>query len=104
MARVKRLYDMEPPQLEGLTTAENFYEFRTSEQIRSAYEEDFVIPKKFLHVDLDKLRQAEGAVDELKAVLGQSAPLVHSALWFSRRRCGGSALSGVDTEISWAGL
>ncbi len=50
------------------------YEFRTSEQIRSAYEEDFVIPKKFLHVDLDKLRQAEGAVDELKAVLGKVHP------------------------------
>jgi exodeoxyribonuclease V alpha subunit len=74
VARVKRLYDIETGQLEGLTAAENLYEFRTSEQIRSAYEEDFVIPKKFLHVDLDKLRQAEGAVDELKAVLGKVHP------------------------------
>ena len=74
VARVKRLYDLQTPQLEGLTTNENFYEFRTSEQIRSSYEEDFVIPKKFLHVDLEKVRQAEGYVDELKAVLAKVHP------------------------------
>ena len=54
VGRVKRFYDVQTHQLEGLTTAENLYEFRTSEPIRSAYEEDFVIPKKFLHVDLQK--------------------------------------------------
>ena len=74
MARVKRLYDLQTPQLEGLATAENLYEFRTSEQIRSAYEEDFVIPKKFLHVDLHKVQQAGSAVDELKAVLARVHP------------------------------
>ncbi len=74
VARVKRLYDLQTPQLEGLTSAENLYEFRTSEQIRSAYEEDFVIPKKFLHVDLHKVQQAQGAVDELKAVLARVHP------------------------------
>jgi exodeoxyribonuclease V alpha subunit len=74
VGRVKRFYDLRTPQLEGLATAENLYEFRTSERIRSSYEEDFVIPKKFLHVDLQKVRQAEGYVDELKAVLAKVHP------------------------------
>lgn len=74
VARVKRLYGLQTTELLGLTTAENLYEFRTSEQIRSSYEEDFVIPKKFLHVDLHKVQQAEGAVDELKAVLARVHP------------------------------
>jgi exodeoxyribonuclease V alpha subunit len=74
VARVKRMYDWQAPELEGLTTAENPYQFRTGERIRSAYEEDFVIPKKFLHVDLQQVRQAEGAIDELKAVLARVHP------------------------------
>jgi len=74
VGRVKRYYDLQTPQLEGLTTGENLYEFRTSEKICSSYEEDFVIPKKFLHVDLDKVRQAQGHVDELKAVLARVHP------------------------------
>ena len=74
VARVKRFYDVQPSRLEGLATSENLYEFRTSEQIRSAYEEDFVIPKKFLHVDLHKIQQAQGTVDELKAVLARVHP------------------------------
>jgi exodeoxyribonuclease V alpha subunit len=74
VGRVKRYYDLQTPQLESLTTAENLYEFRTSEKIRSSYEEDFVIPKKFLHVDLHKVRQADGYVDELKAILAKVHP------------------------------
>ncbi len=74
VARVKRHYDLQLPQLEGLTTAENLYEFRTGEQIRSSYEEDFVIPKKFLHVDLAKVHQAQSSIDELKAVLAKVHP------------------------------
>jgi exodeoxyribonuclease V alpha subunit len=74
VARVKRSYDLQIPQLEELTTAEDLYQFRTSEQIRSSYEEDFVIPKKFLHVDLHKVKQAEGHVNELKAVLAKLHP------------------------------
>ncbi len=74
VGRVKRYYDLQTPHLESLTTAENPYEFRTSEKIRSSYEEDFVIPKKFLHVDLAKVRQAEGYVDELKALLAKVHP------------------------------
>lgn len=74
VSRVKRLCDLQSSQFEGLVTDENPYEFRTSEQIRSAYEEDFIIPKKFQHVDLEKLRQADGYIDELKAVLARVHP------------------------------
>lgn len=74
VARVKRFYDLLPSRLEGLATAGNLYEFGVSEQIRSAYGEDFVIPEKFLHVDLHKVQLAQGAVDELKAVLARVHP------------------------------
>lgn len=74
VARVKRHYQLQTSQLEGLSTSENPYEFRTSEQIRSSYDQDLVIPKKFLHVDLQKVQRAEGAVDELKAVLAKVHP------------------------------
>ncbi len=74
VARVKKMYALQTPQLEGLVTNEDLYQFRTGEPIRSAYEEDFVIPHKFLHVDLHQVRQAEGAVDELKAVLARVHP------------------------------
>ena len=74
VARVKRFYDVSTPALEGLATAENLYEFRTSEPIRSAYEEDFVIPKKFLHVDLHQVQKAASSIDELKAVLARVHP------------------------------
>lgn len=74
VARVKKMYALQTPQLEGLVTNENLYQFQTNEPIRSSYETDFVIPQKFLHVDLDKVQQAQGAVDELKAVLTRVHP------------------------------
>lgn len=89
VARVKKMYALQTPQLEGLVTNENLYQFRTGEPIRSSYEEDFVIPQKFLHVDLHKVRQAEGAVDELKAVLARVHPW--STLHYG--------LSAVDTVV-----
>ncbi|MFH0783780.1 MAG: AAA family ATPase, partial [Pseudomonadota bacterium] len=73
--RVKRLSVLQAPgQLEGLTTAENLYEFRTGEMIHSSYEQDFVIPKKFQHVDLQKVKGADGYVEELMAVLAKVHP------------------------------
>jgi len=74
VARVKRHYELQLCQLEGLSSEADLYQFRTSEPIRSAYEEDFVVPKKFLHVDLDRLREAETSVEELKAVLARVHP------------------------------
>jgi exodeoxyribonuclease V alpha subunit len=74
VARVKKMYALQTPQLEGLVTNEDLYQFRTGEPIRSSYEVDFVVPQKFLHVDLHKVQQAQGAVDELKAVLARVHP------------------------------
>ena len=74
VTRVKKFYEYRTEHLEGLSTAENFYEFRTEEQIHSSYEQDFVIPKKFQHVDLQKVRQAEGYIEELTAVLARVHP------------------------------
>lgn len=74
VTKVKKIYKLQTPHLEGLSTAENLYEFRTEERILSSYEQDFVIPKKFQHVDLQKLQAAEGQVNELKAVLSKVHP------------------------------
>ena len=74
IARVKRTIHFGPTQLEGLASGETLYEFRTSEAILSPYESSFEIPPKFRHVDLEKLNQAKGTIDELKAVLKQVHP------------------------------
>lgn len=74
VTRVKRSYDFQTTHLEGLTIADNLYEFRTEEKIHSSYEQDFVIPKKFQHVDLQKIKVADGHVEELKAVLAKVHP------------------------------
>ncbi len=74
ITRVKRTFAWQIDQLEGLSTGSSLYEFRTAEAITSAYERDFEIPKKFQHVDLDKLKEARSQVEELKAVLRKVHP------------------------------
>lgn len=74
IGRVKRFYELRTEQFEALSTHENLYEFRTEEPIRSAYEQEFVVPAKFRHVDLGKVREASGQVEELKAVLARVHP------------------------------
>lgn len=74
VGRVKRFYKFQTADLEGLVTAENLFEFRTEEAMHSAYAEDFVIPKKFQHVDLQQVQAARGQVEELKAVLAKVHP------------------------------
>lgn len=74
IARVKRTFNWQIPQFEGLSTGGSPYEFRTAEAVTSSAEQDFVIPAKFRHVDLEKVRQAAGPVAELKAVLGRVHP------------------------------
>jgi exodeoxyribonuclease V alpha subunit len=69
VTRVKQTFGWQLPQLEGLSTGSDPYQFRTEEAITSAYEHDFEVPKKFQHVDLEQVKQAETQVDELKAVL-----------------------------------
>jgi exodeoxyribonuclease V alpha subunit len=71
---VKRLANLQTTQLEALQEAVQPYEFRTAEAVASPYEKDFEIPPKFRHVDLERVRLAEGAVEELKAVLHKVHP------------------------------
>jgi len=89
VTRVKKNFYFSTEQLEGLSTAENPYEFRTEEQIRSSYEQDFVIPEKFRHVDLTRVKEAKGAVEELKTLLSKIHP------WSSLHY----GLGGVDTVV-----
>jgi len=74
VTRVKRFYQLPPAHFEGLTTAENLYEFRTKEPVASFTAPELVIPKKFRHVELEKIAAAAGHVEELKAVLARVHP------------------------------
>jgi len=74
VTRVKQTMGWQIPQMEGLSTGNSPYQFRTQEAITSAYEHDFEVPQKFQHVDLEKVKQAEGQVNELKAVLKKVHP------------------------------
>lgn len=74
VTQVKQSMGYQLPQLENLSTGKSPYQFRTEEAITSAYEHDFVVPQKFQHVDLEKVKQAQGQVEELKAVLKKVHP------------------------------
>ena len=89
VSRVKKTFELDMDTFEGLSTGKNLYEFRTEERILSAYEHDFVVPEKFKHVDLTRVKQAESRVEELKAVLRKIHP------WSSLHY----GLSGVDTVV-----
>lgn len=74
IARVKRL--RECGVFERRETAEpdsNLYEFRIDEPLRYN-ETEFIIPKKFQHVDLKEICRAKNNVDELLAVLKKVHP------------------------------
>lgn len=74
VTKVKRTFKLRVPQLEGLSTGDTPYEFRTHEAIASPYEKEFIVPDKFQHVDLQKLAETDGAIDELKTVLKKVHP------------------------------
>ena len=74
VARVKRFPRFQPPHTESPATDENLYTFRTEEGISFAYAPELIIPKKFQHVDLQKVCLAEGQVEELRAVLAKIHP------------------------------
>jgi exodeoxyribonuclease V alpha subunit len=84
VARVKRFFDI-PGATDPIAEQENLYEYRVGEPI-ARYGSELVIPKKFAHVDLERVHHAEGQVDELRAVLKQVHP------WSSLRY----GLSAVD--------
>ncbi|VAW75979.1 RecD-like DNA helicase YrrC [hydrothermal vent metagenome] len=75
MGKVKRYFDWKISELESIATDKNSpFEFRIDDEIKSAYEKEFVVPEKFKHVELDKLHQTEDQVLALKAVLKNIHP------------------------------
>ena len=89
ISRVKRTFNLQIPQIEGLTKGDNPYEFRAHEIIGSPYEKEFMVPPKFQHVDLQQVAQAKGTIDELRSVLKKVHPW--STLHY--------ALTAVDTVV-----
>lgn len=74
VARVKRFFQTRPLPLDGWSGDGNPYEFRTEEAVPAAYAQDLIIPKKFEHVDIEKVQVARGQVEELKAVVARIHP------------------------------
>ena len=74
IARVKKYHEMETAQPDA-----NLYEFRVNEQL-IPYETELTIPKKFQHVDLEKISKAQTSVEELLAVLKKGTPVVCALL------------------------
>jgi exodeoxyribonuclease V alpha subunit len=74
VARVKRFCQTQPSAPEGWSGNVNPYAFRTEEAFPAAYAQDLIIPKKFEHVDLQKVQAAEGQIEELKAVVARIHP------------------------------
>ncbi len=77
ISKVKRYYELTLPELEhGLpepNDESHFFEFRAHEPM-IPYETEITIPKKFEHVDLQKVAKAETRVEELLAVVKKVHP------------------------------
>ena len=77
ISKVKRFYDLTLPELEDNLSEphdeSDFFEFRVQEPV-IPYETEITIPKKFEHVDLQKLCKAETRVEELLAVVKKVHP------------------------------
>lgn len=75
MTKVKRYFNWQTQALEMLTSGgENPFEFRSQEEIKSAYDQDFVIPEKYNHVNLEKLIQTDDHVQALKSIIKKIHP------------------------------
>ncbi len=74
IARVKKSVHISTEALENSSATLSPFHFGTAEPLRNPYEQDFVIPKKFAHVDIEKLTQAKGGTEELIAVLKKVHP------------------------------
>ena len=68
IARVKKYHE-----LKTVESDSNLYEFRVNEPL-IPYETELTIPKKFQHVDIEKICNAQTSVDELLAVLKKVHP------------------------------
>jgi exodeoxyribonuclease V alpha subunit len=74
IAKVKRFYETRSPEPDNEADEDaNLYEFRVNEPV-APYETELIIPKKFQHVNLDQVLQAETRVDELLSVLKKVHP------------------------------
>ena len=78
IARVKKYHELKSAELHNEPDS-NLYEFRVNEPL-IPYETELTIPKKFQHVDVDKILKAQTRVDELLAVLKKVHPW--SALYY----------------------
>ena len=105
ISRVKHQFNWKTSTLNDALD-ETPFKFRTEEDIKSAYEQDFIIPDKFKHVDLAKLHHTENELQALKMLLKKIHPwsslhygltavdvVVHLYLnWIPKYK-------GLDTEI-----
>jgi len=77
ISRVKRFYDLKQTELENHVSTDSdgsdFFEFRVQEPV-IPYETEITIPKKFEHVNLEKVYQAETKIEELFSVLKKVHP------------------------------
>ena len=73
ISKIKRLYPQIAEKEIQADPDTELYEFRINEPV-VPYETEFTIPKKFQHVDLEKVYQAETKVDELLSVLNKVHP------------------------------
>jgi len=73
ISKVKHRFNVKTSDLQETSDSIPF-QFRTDEEIKSAYEQDFVIPDKYRHVDLEKLHQSENDLQALKVLLKKIHP------------------------------
>jgi exodeoxyribonuclease V alpha subunit len=78
IARVKKYHELKTAEFYAASDS-NPYEFRVNETL-IPYETELTIPKKFQHVDIEKICNAQTRVDELLAVLKKVHPW--SALYY----------------------
>jgi exodeoxyribonuclease V alpha subunit len=78
IARVKKYHELKTAELH-IESDSNLYEFRVNEPL-IPYETELTIPKKFQHVDIEKISKAQTRVDELLAILKKVHPW--SALYY----------------------
>jgi len=72
IAQVKRYHEIQKIPKDAQPDS-SLYEFRTNEPI-SPYETELTIPKKFQHVDIDRVLSADTRIDELLSVLKKVHP------------------------------
>jgi exodeoxyribonuclease V alpha subunit len=75
VSRVKRFYDLKSAAVENSDASgdDDPYEFRADEPV-VPYETELTIPRKFQHVDLEAVYQANNRIDELVAVVKKIHP------------------------------